>query len=83
MREHLNNRSRGQCNQPVRGNDGIDRSRVRFQDRKLEDEYWIFHETKEYKGNHRTLYTDGIVPPTIKLRPTRKHNHLKAICICY
>ena len=43
------------------------------------DEYWIFHEAKEYERNHRTLYTDGIVPPTIKPRPSRKHNHLKAI----
>ena len=43
------------------------------------DEYWIFHEAKEYERNHRTLYADGIVPPTIKFRPSRKHNHLKAI----
>ena len=36
LQEHLNNRSPGQCNKPVRGNDGIDRSQVRLQDRKLE-----------------------------------------------
>ncbi|GEM_PF-4066764 len=36
LQEHLNNRSPGQCNQPVKGTDGIDRSQVRLQDRKLE-----------------------------------------------
>jgi hypothetical protein len=43
------------------------------------DEYWLFHEAKEYERNHRTLYAEGIVPPTIKLHPTRKHNRLKVI----
>jgi len=43
------------------------------------DEYWTFHETKEYERNHRDLYANGIVPPTLKLRPTRKRDHLKAI----
>ena len=43
------------------------------------DEYWTFHETKEYERNHRALYANGIVPPTLKLRPTRKRDHLKAI----
>ena len=28
------------------------------------DEYWTFHEAREYERNHRTLYADGIVPPT-------------------
>ncbi len=43
------------------------------------DEYWTFHEAKEYERNHRPLYADGIVPPTFKPRPTRKRDHLKAI----
>jgi len=43
------------------------------------DEYWTFHEAKEYERNHRALYPDGIVPPTLKTRPTRKRDHLKAI----
>jgi hypothetical protein len=36
LQEHLDNRSPGQCEQPVSGSDGIDRSRVRLQERKLE-----------------------------------------------
>lgn len=28
------------------------------------DEYWSFHETREYQRNHQTLYADGIVPTT-------------------
>jgi hypothetical protein len=43
------------------------------------DEYWTFHETKEYERNHRSLYADDIVPPTFKPRQTRKQDHLKAI----
>jgi hypothetical protein len=46
------------------------------------DEYWNFHETKEYERNHRSLYADGIVPPTFKPRKprqTRKRDHLKSI----
>jgi len=46
------------------------------------DEYWNFHERKEYERNHRSLYADGIVPPTFKPRKPRKtpkRNHLKAI----
>jgi hypothetical protein len=43
------------------------------------DEYWSFHEKKEYERNHRALYSEGIVPPTFKLLQTRKRNHLKAI----
>ena len=41
------------------------------------DEYWIFHEAREYERNHRSLYADGTVPPTLKPRRTRKRNHLK------
>jgi len=46
------------------------------------DEYWSFHETKEYERNHSSLYADGIVPSTFKSRKprqTRKRDHLKAI----
>lgn len=46
------------------------------------DEYWNFHEKKEYERNHRSLYADGIVPPTFRLRKhrqTRKRDHLKSI----
>jgi hypothetical protein len=43
------------------------------------DEYWRFHEAQEYQRNHRTLYADGVVPPTKKLRPIHKRNHLKAV----
>jgi exonuclease VII small subunit len=45
------------------------------------DEYWTFHEAREYERNHRSLYTGGIVPPTIKSRPARKRNrsHLKTV----
>jgi hypothetical protein len=46
------------------------------------DEYWRFHEKKEYECNHRSLYAGGIVPPTSrpgKSRKSRKRNHLKAI----
>jgi len=43
------------------------------------DEYWLFHEAKEYNRNHRALYTNGIVPSTFKPQQTRKHHQLKAI----
>jgi hypothetical protein len=43
------------------------------------DEYWLFHEGKEYERNHRAFYTNGIVPSTFKPRPTRRRRHLKAI----
>ena len=45
------------------------------------DEYWTFHEAQEYERNHRALYAGGIVPPTLKPRPTRKRSrsHLKAV----
>jgi len=46
------------------------------------DEYWNFHETKEYERIHRSLYANGIVPPTFKppkSRQTRKRDHLKTI----
>ena len=43
------------------------------------DEYWTFYEAQEYERNHRALYTNGVVPPTLKPRPTRKRGHLKAV----
>lgn len=43
------------------------------------DEYWTFHEAQEYERNHRSHYADGIVPPTLKPRLTRKRNHLKLV----
>ena len=27
------------------------------------DEYWLFHEAREYDRNHRARYADGVVPP--------------------
>jgi len=36
LQEHLNNRSPGQCEQPLSGSDGIDRPQLRLQERKLE-----------------------------------------------
>jgi hypothetical protein len=43
------------------------------------DEYWSFHEAQEYERNHRALYAGGVVPTTLKPRPTRKRGHLKAV----
>jgi len=43
------------------------------------DEYWAFHEAREYERNHQSLYAGGIVPPTIKPRSARSRDHLKAI----
>jgi hypothetical protein len=43
------------------------------------DEYWTFHEAREYERIHQTLYAGGIVPPTIASLPASKRNHLKVI----
>ena len=43
------------------------------------DEYWIFHETREYERNHQALYAGSIVPPTNASLSTAKHTHLKVI----
>jgi hypothetical protein len=43
------------------------------------EEYWLFHEKQEYERTHKALYADGIVPPTIGLRPNRNRTHLKVI----
>lgn len=43
------------------------------------DEYWNFHEAREYERNHQALYADGRVPTTICPRRDRKHPHLKIL----
>ena len=43
------------------------------------DEYWAFHEVREYERTHQTLYAGRIVPPTIASLPASKRNHLKVI----
>lgn len=43
------------------------------------DEYWAFHEAREYKRTHQALYADGIVPPTTTSPQARKHAHLKVV----
>lgn len=43
------------------------------------DEYWAFHETREYDRNHQALYDNGIVPPTVAPLPTRKRPQLRVI----
>jgi hypothetical protein len=43
------------------------------------DEYWAFHEAREYERTHQTLYAGGIVPSTIASLPASKRNQLKVI----
>ena len=43
------------------------------------EEYWTFHEAREYERKHQSLYADGIVPPTIGSRPAYKRTNLKVI----
>lgn len=43
------------------------------------DEYWVFHETREYERTHQALYTNGIVPSTTASLPARKRTHLRVI----
>ncbi len=43
------------------------------------DEYWVFHEAKEYERTHQTLYAGGIVPAVTASLPARKRAHLKMI----
>jgi hypothetical protein len=42
------------------------------------DEYWAFHEAREYERNHQALYADGIVPTTTSPQ-ARKDTHLKVV----
>jgi hypothetical protein len=43
------------------------------------DEYWSFHEAREYERNHQALYAGRIVPPTCTSPSTIKGDHLKVI----
>jgi hypothetical protein len=43
------------------------------------EEYWKFHEDREYRHNHQDLYADGLVPPTTNKKPSSRRNHLKVI----
>lgn len=43
------------------------------------DEYWSFHEAREYERNHQALYADGLVPTTISPRRSRKRPNLKIL----
>lgn len=43
------------------------------------DEYWRFHEDREYKRNHQVLYADGLVPTTISPRRSRTRSQLKIL----
>ena len=43
------------------------------------EEYWTFHEAREYERNHQDLYAGGIVPPTSTSLSTVKRVHLKVI----
>ncbi len=43
------------------------------------DEYWTFHEAREYERNHQTLYAGGIVPPTTASFSPVKRDYLKVI----
>jgi len=43
------------------------------------DEYWMFHENSEYERNHKNLYANGKVPPTISRPLTHKRPHLKLL----
>lgn len=43
------------------------------------DEYWTFHETREYERNHQTRYANGKVPPTTSPPVNCKHPLLKIV----
>jgi hypothetical protein len=43
------------------------------------DEYWVFHEAREYERTHQALYAGGIVPSTTASLPAHKHAHLRVI----
>lgn len=43
------------------------------------DEYWNFHEAREYERNHQALFADGFVPPTISPRRSNKRPQLKIL----
>ncbi len=46
------------------------------------EEYWLFHEAREYERNHQSVYAEGIVPNTIKPpspRANKNRAHLRRI----
>ena len=43
------------------------------------EEYWVFHEAREYARTHQDRYAGATVPPTTASTPTRKSVHLKVI----
>jgi len=43
------------------------------------DEYWPFHEAREYERNHQALYADGNVPSTNASFSIAECDHLKVI----
>ena len=43
------------------------------------DEYWSFHEAREYERNHQALYAGRIVPPASASLSIIKRDHLKVI----
>ncbi len=43
------------------------------------DEYWTFHEAREYERNHQAIYAGGIVPPTNSSFSTAIPTRLKLI----
>lgn len=43
------------------------------------DEYWRFHESREYERNHAALYAGGKVPTTKKQKPQEPKTHLRIV----
>jgi hypothetical protein len=79
--EHLENSGPGKCDQSVCGADGVEAVlRLRaLRSSRYFDEFWTFHEAREYERNHQALYAGGIVPPTNSSATTAKRTHLKVI----
>lgn len=59
LQEHLDNRSPGQCDKPVQGTDGVERPRVRFQERKLET---VFGTVSVERAGYGKKGTDSLHP---------------------
>lgn len=43
------------------------------------EEYWRFHESREYERNHAILYADGEVPSTKKHKPQQRKTRLRIV----
>ena len=43
------------------------------------DEYWRFHEAREYERNHAVHYANHQVPSTRKTLPQEQKSHLKIV----